>query len=281
MNNKIKLLITGGNGNIAKIIKNSLSSSGFYIINPSREELNILYLSNIKTFLINNQFDILIHTAITGGRRLKEDSSEDSYKNIIMFENLLTFSEKFKMIINLDSGAIYDRATDILNRDEDELYTVPKDYYGFSKYVIYKRTLNYSHIYNFRIFNIFHANEEINRFIKSCFISKYNNTIINISEDKYFDFVYKDDFIKIMNYYINNLNTQDKLEKTINICYKEKYKLSDIAKMICKVDNINILNDNSNNNYCGNNTKINNLSIKLDGIEKSLILYENELHWLN
>ena len=275
MNNKIKILITGGNGNIAKIIKNSLSSYNFYIINPPRDELNILDLSNIKNFLINKQFDILIHTAITGGRRLKEDSSEDAYKNIIMFENILILSENFKMIINLDSAAIYDRTSDILNRCEDELYTVPKDYYGFSKYVIYKRTLNYSHIYNFRIFNVFHVNEEINRFIKTCFISKHNNTIITISDDKYFDFVYKDDFIKIINYYITNLNTQDKLEKTINICYNEKYKLSDIAKMICKVDNINILNTNSKNNYCGNNEKLQKLPIELDGVKKSLLLYEN------
>lgn len=274
--NKINILITGGNGNIAKIIKNSLPSDNFNIINPSREELNILDLSTIKTFLINKQFDILIHTAITGGRRLKEDSCEYAYKNIIMFENILILSENFKMIINLDSGAIYDRTTDILNRDEDELYTVPKDYYGFSKYVIYKRTLNYSHIYNFRIFNLFHADEEINRFIKSCYISKNNNTIITIYDDKYFDFVYKDDFIKIMNYYITNLDSQYNLEKTINICYKEKYKLSDIAKLICKIDNINILNNNLNNNYSGNNTKLYNLPIQLDGLEKSLLLYKNE-----
>jgi len=280
MSNIIKILITGGNGNIANIIKNSLLLlSNCCIISPSRVELNLLHLSEIKTFLINKQFDILIHTAINGGRRLKEDSSEDVYKNILMFENILKISEKFKMIINLDSGAIYDRTTDILNRNEDELYTIPRDYYGFSKYVIYNRSIKYSHIYNFRIFNIFHVDEETNRFIKLCFLSKHNNTIITISEDKYFDFVYKDDFIRIINYYINNINTQYKLEKTINICYDKKYKLSDIAKMIFNniyIDNINILNTISKYNYCGNNSKLNNLPIELYGLEKSLLLYENE-----
>ena len=41
------------------------------------------------------------------------------------------------MIINFDSAAIYDRTTDILERREEELLTIPTDYYGFSKYVIY------------------------------------------------------------------------------------------------------------------------------------------------
>ena len=41
-----------------------------------------------------------------------------------MLENLLKFSHKFKMIINFDSAAIYDRSTDILNRKENELITM-------------------------------------------------------------------------------------------------------------------------------------------------------------
>ena len=247
----------------------------FKITSPSKEELNILNVSEIKSFLTTNTFHVLIHTAIKGGRRLTDDVSDDFYKNILMFENILTFADKFKMIINLDSGAIYDRNTDILNRSEDELYTVPKDYYGLSKYVIYKRTLEYSNIYNFRIFNIFHSSETIGRFIRMCFMSKYYNETLTIPEDKYFDFMYKDDFIKIVLYYINNLNTQHKLEKTMNICYKEKYKLSDIANIICKADNINILNTNLYNNYCGNNTKLDGLDIKLDGLKNGLLMYEN------
>ena len=39
------------------------------------------------------------------------------------------------MIINFDSAAIYDRASDILNRKEEDLLTIPNDYYGFSKYI--------------------------------------------------------------------------------------------------------------------------------------------------
>ena len=150
----MKVLITGGNGNIAKMIKSNLSTS-FNIINPSHIELDILDFSKLKQFLNDNKFDILIHTAILGGRRTKDETGEVTHKNLLMLENLLHFSDKFKMIINFDSAAIYDRATDILNRKEEDLHTIPTDYYGFSKYLIYKRSLAYNHFYNFRIFNIY------------------------------------------------------------------------------------------------------------------------------
>ena len=277
----MNILITGGNGNIAKMIKSHISthsiSTHFNIINPSRQELDILDFTKLQQFLNTNHFDVLIHTAILGGRRTKEETGEVTHKNILMLENLLHFSSKFKMIINFDSAAIYDRTTDILNRAEEDLLTIPTDYYGFSKYIIYKRSLAYNNFYNFRIFNIFHTNEEPDRFIKSCFIAKRNNSKVTIFEDKYFDFVYEDDFIKIVKFYLDNINNVSLLEKTINICYNKKYTLSDIAKIIINNDeHINILNKASLHNYSGNNAKLEALNLKLLGLEEALKVYENK-----
>jgi dTDP-4-dehydrorhamnose reductase len=53
----MRILITGGNGNIATIIKNNLSD--FYdITSPSRSELNVSNTDNIKTFLNNKLYKI-------------------------------------------------------------------------------------------------------------------------------------------------------------------------------------------------------------------------------
>lgn len=279
----MKILITGGNGNIAKMIKKNLSNE-YEIVAPSRSDLNVLNLKEVETFLNGDVYDILIHTAISGGRRTKEDSGSVTHNNLLMLENILHFSEKFKMIINLDSGAIYDRSTDILNRKEDDLFTVPTDHYGFSKYLIYKRSLQYENIYNLRIFNIFHPNEECDRFIKSCFLSLKRNLPITIFEDKYFDFVYEDDFIKILKYYIDNFANQDKLDKTINVCYEEKYKLSDVAKIIMNVDDpsrIIVLDDKMQKNYSGNWEKLSSLNLQLMGLANGLISYGNKLNEKN
>ena len=264
----MKILITGGNGNISKMIINNLSNI-YEITALPRDKLNILNYNELHNYLSENTFDILIHTAIIGGRRTKEETSDVFYNNVLMFENILKFADKFKIIINFDSAAIYDRSTDILNRKEFELNTIPRDYYGFSKYVIHERSLQYTNIYNFRIYNIFHINEEPDRFIKSCFLASKNNTILSIFEDKYFDFVYETDFIKILNYYLTNTN----LEKTINICYNEKYKLSDIAKLIDPNIKLNIIKKESTNNYTGDGKLLSNFNIDLLGLKESLLKF--------
>jgi len=289
-NNQIKILVTGGNGNIAKIIKNNLSINANYKITTlGRSDLNILNYEDIKKYLNDekNKFDILVHTAILGGRRGKEENNDTTHINLIMFENIIKFAHMFKMIINLDSAAIYDRSTDIYYRKENELFTIPYDYYGFSKYLIYQRSLAYTNVYNFRLFNIFYSEEENDRFIKLCFEAKYDKSRdkqITIFEDKYFDFFHELDFVKIIDYYWSNVNNQENLIKTINICYEKKYKLSEIAKLILsdKTDNINntdkiiITNYSSSNNYCGDASLIYSLGIKFDGLEKSLKLYEGK-----
>ena len=270
----LKILVTGGNGNIAKMIHNNLSTC-YEIINLSRNDLNVLNLKDIDDYLSHHQFDILVHTAILGGRRTKEETGEVTHLNLLMLENLLHFADKFKMIINFDSAAIYDRSTDILNRQESDLFTIPTDYYGFSKYVIYKRSIQYSNMYNFRIFNIFHPKEEADRFISKCFYAKHNNEMMNIFEDKYFDFVYETDFIKIIQYYFDNVANPEKLEKTINICYEQKYKLSEIANMIISnKSNINVMDKSCQHNYSGNGSILKRIGITCDGLEKSLINYE-------
>jgi hypothetical protein len=72
------------------------------------------------------------------------------------------------------------------------------------------------------------------------------------------------------------MDNQVNLQKTINICYDKKYKLSDIAKIILNNDDskINILNEKSNN-YSGNGSLLKSLNIDIMGLEYSLKKYES------
>ena len=270
----MRLLITGGNGNLAKIINKHLLSE-FEIVCITRKDFDLLNLQELTIYLSGKKFDVLIHTAISGGRRTKEETGEVVYHNLLMFENLMKFSDKFKLIINFDSGAIYDRSADIYCKKEDEALNIPVDYYGFSKYMIYNRSLQYNNVVNFRIFNIFHVNEEPDRFIKSCFLAKQKGTTVTIFEDKYFDFMYEDDFIKIIKYYIDYYS--EKLPKTFNLSYTNKYKLSDIADMILNnKEQIVIMDSSCSKNYCGDGKLLTSLSIELDGLENSLKKYADQ-----
>lgn len=268
----LKILITGGNGNIAKMITNNLSYD-FDITCICRSDFDLLDFKSVQNYLSVNSFDVLIHTAINGGRRTKSENGDIVYNNLLMFENLVKFADKFRLIINFDSGAIYNRSTNIFSRKEEDLLSVPSDYYGFSKYLIYNRSLNYANIVNFRIFNIFHINEESDRFIKACFLAKQKGTNVVISQDKYFDFMSEADFIKIVRHYLTNLTSLQILPKTFNLSYKQKYTLSDIALFILQDINKIVIQSELNadqGNYCGNSDKLDNLGLDLDGLEVSI-----------
>ena len=96
----MRILITGGNGNISKILKNKLFLK-HNITSISRSEFDLLNYKELEKYLSDKEFDILIHTAITGGRRTETETCDVVYKNLLMFENLIKFENKFKLIINI------------------------------------------------------------------------------------------------------------------------------------------------------------------------------------
>ena len=317
---KIKVLITGGAGNLSKIILRNLGCGGtrnkyeFYAgirsnTTHSVEDLaevsnyakiinlDLLKIAEIETTINKYQFDVLIHTAILGGRRTKAEDADVFYKNVLMFENILKFADKFKMILNFDSGAIYNRDSDIHQRKEDDLRTIPADFYGFSKYVIYKRGLQYDNVFNLRIFNIFHRDEEPDRFIKSCINAVANETVFEIFEDKVFDFFGEFDFAKVVHIYLNSVRVECPcLPKTLNLSYQDKWSLSSIASIVFhnmgdkhfnKFNELVVIKNkltNKTKNYCGCGELLTHFAksngIVFDGLKDSIIylIYEmNEL----
>jgi GDP-L-fucose synthase len=133
-----------------------------------------------------------------------------------MFENIIKCSKDIKMIINFDSAAIYNRNTDIINRTENEIITIPKDYYGLSKNIIAKKVLTSNNFHNLRIFGCFDKNELDSRFIKNCILKSKRNEMITIYEDKIMDFFYIQDLISIVKYFL----LVNPVYQDINLIYK-------------------------------------------------------------
>ena len=98
----MKILITGGNGNIAKMIRHNLSFE-FDITCITRNDFDMLDCKALESYLSDKHFDILIHTAIIGGRRTKEEDGEVVYQNLIMFENIMMFADKFRIIMDFQN----------------------------------------------------------------------------------------------------------------------------------------------------------------------------------
>jgi len=230
---KIKVLFTGGNGFIGRNFIEQRSDR-YDIVAPPRSELDLLSTNEVDKFFINNTFDVVIHGANIGGLRTQNDLKNIVPDNLRMFFNIERNKDKYGKLIQLGSGAEYDRSRDIVDIKENIFGKfIPIDDYGFYKYVCSKYIENTKNIYNLRLFGIFGKYENYQvKFISNILCKYILKQPLTMIQDAYFDYVYIDDFIKILDYFI---------EKTpkynfYNIGTGKKISLMEIAKMINKLD---------------------------------------------
>ena len=221
----MNVLITGANGFVARNLSKNLSD--YNITLSTREDLDLLDYKKVKNFFKYRFFDVVIHTATSGGSRLKADSSDVFYQNCLMHQNLMENASSFDKYISFGSGAELDRRFDI-DHSVDIKSAFPIDPYGMSKNFIAKSGILYPNFYNIRIFNVFNYDELSTRMIKSNIINYINKKPIVIHQDKWMDFFYMADLIKVVKFVIDS----DIKQKTINCSYFEKFKLSSIAEII-------------------------------------------------
>ena len=246
----MKILITGSNGYIAKSLIESLSSEHL-IICLSRAEADLASLVELNKFFDKHPiFDAVIHTAITGGRRTKPEDSETIDQNIKMYYNLLENRNSFCRFISFGSGA--------------ELLALNTPY-GISKRLIAESMKDKDKFTNIRIFGCFDHNEADNRFIKGNIIRYINKEPIQIYENKQMDFFFMEDLVSVVKYCL----AQENPPKEINCSYKEKHSLHQIAEIINKLGNYNVLissNNSSGKDYIGEF----NLPVPYIGLEKGI-----------
>ena len=266
----MNILVTGANGFIgSNIIKLLSKDINFKFFNGNRNVINLYSTESIERYLDENQIDTVIHCAIEGGSRLKQDTSDMLYRNILMYENLIKFSHRYKMFINFGSGAEFNRKQNISNVNEYEMFKIiPTDFYGLSKNVITKLSTHHPIILNLRIFGCFYYNELSTRFIRNNINNYIKNKPIIIHHDRCMDFLYMEDLLNVIEHFIRTPVT---CYTDINMSYLKKYKLSDISNIInnlssYKVDLI-IENENFGLNYTGNGELLNSLNLKLKGLE--------------
>jgi len=262
----MKILITGGNGFIAKEIHKYLGNE-YDIHCLGKEQLNLLDKESIHRRTIEF-YDVIINTAVIGGNRKDVDDETVFYKNILMMENLLSSLNDNQILINFSSGAEF--------RSKDTAY-------GLSKKISTRLVNGRKKSYNLRLYGCFGYGEMDTRFIQRCF--NLNEIIIN--DDIEFDFFYVEDVARVCKFLIDGgvgdnsrTNFNEKI-KTIDCVYDTKYKLSDIANIIKTTYNpklkVTIINPFSNGSYTGNSRQLLNLKLffkhNLVGFEHGLKEY--------
>ena len=107
----MNVLITGSKGYIARNLINLLPEYNFTLTEHS--SLDLIDQKSVDSFFTNKFFDIVIHTAVSGGKRTQKDDSDCLYENILMSNNLMKNKGHFDKIISFGSGAAFDRNTNI------------------------------------------------------------------------------------------------------------------------------------------------------------------------
>jgi UDP-glucose 4-epimerase len=267
----VNILITGSKGFIGKELSRYFSEE-HNVISTDRTTLDPTKYESVKSFFDNNKIDVVIHTAVKGGKRGHQESIEDLYENLFMFENLSNFSNHYKAMFNFGSGAEFDRRMEIKLSIESEIESrLPSDYYGLAKNLI-TRKINHldSNIYNLRLFGCFGEYEEPQRLLRATYDKIVKGESPNVHNDKWMDYFYAQDIGRVIEYIVNNIEKD--IPKDINLCYNEKYKLSDLVYKIKNLTESNcdviIYNNQIGSlSYTGDSARLDSLNIALMGID--------------
>jgi nucleoside-diphosphate-sugar epimerase len=216
----MKILITGGNGYIAKSLYSAFKDK-YDITSITRQDFDLTDSFETLKYFSNKYFDIILHCAVSGGNRLKQETWDDMDNNLRMYYNLLNCKNRFGALIHFGSGA------------ETNALETP---YGLSKKIIANSISKIPNFYNIKIFGTFDENELDTRFIKGNIKRYINKEPMVIHQDKFMDFFYMKDLISLISYYIDN----DNVPKQIDCSYIGLYKLSEIASIINNLDDYKV-----------------------------------------
>lgn len=227
---KLKILLTGSRGFIGR---NFLEKLGNYynFISPSRLQLDLSREDFVRDFFVKHgPFDVVIHTANVGGLRENKDGPGVTKTNLEMFFNILKNDKHYEKLINLGSGAEYDKRHSIKNVREEQIgRSLPADPYGLSKYICSQTIEFLDNSVTLRIFGVFGKYEDNEvRFISNAICKSIFGLPITINKNVYFDYLYIDDLVRVVNHFINKKGKF----KTYNVGSGKHIDLISLAQIV-------------------------------------------------
>jgi UDP-glucose 4-epimerase len=257
-----KIFLTGGSGFLGKHIQANFAKN-YNFLALARKELDLKNTEAVNAYLEKIEgLDYILNAANVGGTRNSVKSEQDClYENIIAFRNIFEHRNAVKRFIQFGSGAEYSKPFHKRNvSEEDAGENLPADAYGLSKFFAGQTLENLGRVgqhVNLRIFGIFGPYEDYQvRFISNAIVRSLFDLPIIVNQNAEFDYLYIKDFLKIINYFIENPAPYHSYNITSGISIT-LIELAEIVKeMTGNKHDIIIKNSIVNQSYTGSNKRL-------------------------
>ncbi len=257
----MRILITGGSGFIGKNLAEQLAST-YEVLAPSSTELDLLKEQAVREYLSAHSFDVIVHAATTRSNRRLAGPPDLLDRNCRMFFNLVRNQSRFGKMIHFGSGAEYGRVQLPAQVREDYFDSrVPRDAYGFSKYICAKHIERSDRIVNLRLFGVFGAYEDYTvRFISNACCRALKGLPIVLRQDVVFDYLYVKDLVRLTAWFIEN----NARHKAYNVSTGRPVALTELARAIARVSsqvsgrnpNVSVLAEGMGPEYSADNSRM-------------------------
>jgi len=255
----MNIFITGSNGFIGSHLKEYLKTNylQYNLFTPSSKELDLCDEKLVDNYILKNKIDMIIHTANRGGTFDTKSMKNVTEYNLRIFFNIAKNEKNVQKIISFGSGAEYGKHKPIIDVKEEDYLFQPLDEYGFYKSITSKYIEKSQKIVQLRVFGAFGEYENYKfRFISNAIVKNLLNLPITINKNVYFDYIYIDDLLKMINWAIHN-KTKNKI---YNASRGDKIDLLTLAQLVNKTSDfksqIEVKTKGLNNEYTSNNQRI-------------------------
>jgi len=253
----MKVLLTGASGFIGKNLSEYLIDR-YVLCTPTRAELDLLDTESVDAYLRQHQFDVIIHSAGKPGHRNAIDPTGIFYADTRMYFNLVRNRDYFGKLLITGSGGIYDFHKYHKKMKETEWRdNIPSDEHGFFRYVTAHHMESVDRVTDLRLFGVFGKYEDYAiRFISNAICKTLHDLPITIRQDRFFDYLYIDDLIQIINFFI----THDARYHEYNITPDQSVSLKWLAELIMSISGkrlpVLIASEGLGLEYSGDNSRL-------------------------
>ncbi len=252
----MKILFTGGTGFIGRNIVPILRKK-YDIYTPNRTELNLLNTNEVSEYIIKQKIDIVIHAAIPNLLPGKDDPATVLKSSLIAFMNLYSLRNQYKKMIYFGSGAEYDKSLDISCVNETQIgINIPKNDYGLAKYIMNALARSSDNIYNLRIFGCYGPTDADFKLITGAISSCIKGEDIKIRQNAWFDFMYVEDIVPILDYFINHIPKYH----DYNMCTGNRIQNIEVCRIVSELTGnhckILVLEKNNGKEYTASNKRL-------------------------